>query len=509
MTKVLTKILLLALVASLLLAAPPTPKLVLVVVVDQFRYDYLVRFRGEMHGGLDRLLKQGASFTDAQHRYFPTITACGHALLLSGAMPSVSGIVGNDWFDRQTREHVTSVSDASTKTVGGTGDAGMSPRRLLVATVGDEMKKADRRSLVLGISTKDRSAILLAGHDADGAYWFDEKSGNIVTSTYYRAELPKWVQDYNQLRSPDQFSGAVWLGHKLPAAGPPLYKAIERTPFANQFTEDMAERAIVAEKLGQRDVTDLLAISFSATDYVGHDHGPDSAEIHETVVQTDRVLGRLLEFVDRQVGLGSVLVVMTSDHGVAPVARVDAEGKTIGGRIDRPVVPQALQAALARRYGPGDWVAGCWDELVYLNEVLIAEKKLDRAEVNRTAAQAVLAIPHMARAYTREQLLDEHTAWDETGLRMRRGFHPVRGADIEILPEPYWVVAPADTPAMHGSTYDYDSHVPLIFMGAGIRAASYNSAVELTGVAPTLARILHVHTPDGSVGRVLAELFAP
>jgi hypothetical protein len=500
------KLFLLVLAAACLLeSAPKKPKLVLFVVIDQCRYDYLTRFRGEYHGGFDRLLKNGAVFANAQTDFFPTLTAVSHATLLSGAMPSASGIMGNDWFDRQAGIHVTSVSDKTTTIVGAPGTVGASPRRLLVTTVGDELRKATGgRSRVIGISIKDRSAILLTGQRANGAYWYDEPSGVFVTSSYYGPELPEWVRSFDESRPSQQYAGVTWLGHKLPDAGKPLYKAIERAPFGNELTEALAERAMRAEKLGQREEPDLLALSFSSTDYVGHDYGPDSPEIHDTLLATDRMLDRLFRAVDREIGLANVLVVMTSDHGVAPLAGVNHARKTPGGHYLLTDVSDAVQAALSTKYGPGKWLAGCWDLLVYLNRDLILERKIDPAEANRLAADAILHMPHMARAYTREQLLDEHAVWDGTGRRMKDGFHTELGADIEFLPEPYWVFSELKT--THGSTYDYDSHVPLIFMGAGIRAARYLAPVRTNDIAPTLAEILGVPPPSGSVGRTLTKI---
>jgi len=502
------KLLIVALAATCLFAAAPKePKLVLFIVVDQCRYDYLTRFRDEFHGGFDRLLKNGASFASTQVDFFPTLTAPSHAAMLTGASPSVSGIVGNDWFDRREGIHVTSVLDKTTKIVGAAGTDGASPRRLLVSTVGDELRKATGgRSRVIGISIKDRSAILLTGQKANGAYWYDEPSGLFVSSSYYGPDLPTWVRSFDDSRPSLQYAGVTWTGHKFPDAGRPLYKMIERSPFGNDLTEAMAELAIKAEKLGQRDETDLLALSFSSTDYVGHDYGPDSPELHDTLLRTDRILDRLFEEVDRQIGLAKVVVVMTSDHGVAPVAEVNNARKMPGGRSLLTDISDAVQAALSKKYGPGKWVGGCWDLLVYLNRDLLSQKKIDPAEANRTAADAMLHIPHIARAYTREQLGNPQALWDETGRRMKDGFHPEFGADIEFIPEPYWVFT--DQKTTHGSTYNYDSHVPLIFMGAGIRRSRQYELVRTNDIAPTLAEILGVPKPSGSSGRSLWEILS-
>src|SRR5580658_7571219 len=240
---------------SLLAAAPNKPKLVLAIVIDQFRYDYLTRFRSEYHSGFERLLTKGAVFTNARYIHFPTVTAVGHSTFLSGATPSISGIIVNDWYDREEGKSVSSVSDSATKLLGGSGSsAGSSPHRMLVDTVGDELKMADEnKSKTIGISLKDRAAILPAGHMANGAYWFDAKSGNFVSSTYYFAALPAWVQDFNSGRPADQYRGANWLSKVMPSGGATLYAAIDASPFANEMVERMAEIAMQAEQLGQRD----------------------------------------------------------------------------------------------------------------------------------------------------------------------------------------------------------------------------------------------------------------
>ena len=260
---------------ALAAAASRPPKLVLALAVDQFRYDYLTRFRADYHAGFSRLLTRGAVFTNAHYEHFPTVTAIGHSTFLTGATPAMSGIVGNDWFDRESGKNVTSVSDDSVKLLGGGDARGSSPRRLLVSTVGDELKIAGgNQPKVIGISLKDRSAILPAGHMADGAYWFDAKSGNFVSSTYYFDELPAWVRDFNAARPADRFKGAVWAGRKYPdEIGEKLYESLPESPFSNELIEALAERAVKAEKLGARGVTDLLAVSFSANDYIGHDVG--------------------------------------------------------------------------------------------------------------------------------------------------------------------------------------------------------------------------------------------
>jgi hypothetical protein len=492
--------LLFLLFAAHALAAPP-PKLVLAIVVDQFRYDYLTRFRSDYHAGLKRLLTDGAVFTNARYEHYPTVTAVGHSTFLSGATPSMSGIVGNEWYDRETGKVVASVSDDSVKLLGASGE-GASPRRLLVSTLGDELKMAVSGGKVIGISLKDRSAILPAGHMADGAYWFDPRSGNFVSSTFYFPELPAWVAACNASRPADKYQGAHWLDRTLPA-DTSVYAALEGSPFGNELVESFAERAIQVEKLGQRNVTDLLAVSFSANDYVGHAAGPDSPEVKEMSIRTDRVFGKLFSFLDAAVGMGNVLVVMTADHGVAPVPEVNAARRMPGGRMPQGVVRKAVEAALTGKYGPGQWILSPSDAAFYFNQDLIRQKKLDAGEVERTAADASRRVAHVFRVYTREMLLNG--AVDvQVGRRVMNGFYAPRSPDLYVLLEPYWLYGTKGT--THSTTFSYDAHVPVVFMGPGIKAGRFDQPISVNDVAPTLATYLDIETPSGSVGRCLAEI---
>jgi len=492
---------LLALLSASYSAAAGPPKLVLAIVVDQFRYDYLTRFRSDYREGLKRLLTQGAVFTNARYEQYPTVTAIGHSTFLSGATPSMSGIVGNEWYERETGKTVTSVSDDTVKLVGASGD-GAAPSRLLVSTVGDELKMA-RGGKVIGISLKDRSAILPAGHMADGAYWFDPRSGSFVSSTYYFSELPAWVAAYNAARPADQYRGAHWLNHTLPA-DTSVYPALEGSPFGNDLVETFTERAIQTEKLGQRNITDLLAVSFSANDYVGHTFGPDSPEVKEVSIQTDRVLGKLFSTVDAAVGMSNVLVIFIADHGVAPVPEVDAARRMPGGRMPQGVVHQAVESALNAKYGAGQWMLTPSETAFYFNRDLIRQRKLDPTEVERTAAEAARNVPHVFRVYTREMLLNGMVDF-EVGRRVMNGFYAPRSPDMYVLLEPYWLYGAKGT--THSTTFSYDAHVPVIFMGPGIKAGRFDETISVNDVAPTLATYLDIETPGGSVGRCLTEIF--
>jgi predicted AlkP superfamily pyrophosphatase or phosphodiesterase len=491
-------------------AAPASPKLVLLIAVDQLRYDYLTRFRADFTGGFDRLLRQGAVFTNAQLEHYPTVTAVGHATMLSGAPPSLSGIIGNDWYDRETRRNVTSVGDPEVSLLGGEGksESGASPRRLLVSTLGDELKMAGRSSRVIGASLKDRSAILSVGRMADGAFWFDAWTGAFVSSTWYFGTLPTWVASFDRERRVDAYAGREWAGGRLPATpGAQLNLAVYESPFGNELLSAFAQAALAGERLGQRGATDVLSVSFSSNDAVGHAKGPEAPEVAAITKETDRVLGELLQAVDRQVGLAQTLVVLTADHGVAPVPEAMAARRMPGGRFQRDDLVSPIAAALEKAFGPGQWIEGRAGSSLYLNRSLVAEKKLSEREVQEKAATAAQALKPVWRVLTRDQLLHGQVPDDPWSRRVLRSFNPHRSGDVEILLEPYWIGG--ESAATHGTPYSYDAHIPLVLMGPGLRPGRFDAAVALNDLAPTLASLLDVETPSGSSGRVLVEALAP
>jgi len=522
----LTLVLLALVTISLVRAQPSTDpeiRLLLLIAVDQFRYDYLTRFRSEYSGGLQRLLSQGAVFTNANLEHYPTVTAVGHATMLTGATPSESGIIGNDWFDRTSGAVVTSVSDPAVASVGSSTGSLASPRRLLVSTVGDELKLASRaapgaalRPRVFGVSLKDRSAILPVGRGADAAYWWDTKTGRFVTSTYYMASAPAWVQTFNDRKAPDLYAGRTWAALDSPASalrrlpetvGAPLYDAVYGSPFGNDELVAFALGVLQREQLGQRHTTDLLSVSFSSNDSVGHTYGPDSPQVRDIAIRTDAAIGRLLTEIDRAVGLSHVLVSFTTDHGVAPLPETLTERGLPGGRMTTKELFDPIQRALSAAYGEGKWLMATAGSSPYLNYDLISSLKLDPAEVRRTAAAAAMAVPHVARVYTRDQLQRGDVPGDRIGSRVLRGFNAQRSGDLEIILEPYWMRQAQGT--THGTPYNYDAHIPLILMGPRIQAGEYSDPAALNDLAPTLATLVGVEIPAASVGRVLTEAIRP
>lgn len=504
-------------------AEPAEPKLVVGIVIDQFRYDYLTRFRTDYHGGFDQLLTRGADFTNAFYRQVPTITAVGHSIFMSGAMPAVSGIVGNSWYDRSAGQIVTSVCDWDTRIVGGNQDAKgakctdadpASPRRLLVSTVGDELKDAHAASKVIGISIKSRAAILPSGHRANGAFWLDEVTGNFVTSSYYMNELPAWAVTFNNRKLPAGYINRKWEGFPKwdfhAPSGSPAYEKLPAGPWGNELIEQFAEQAIAGENLGHDDATDLLTISFSSNDYVGHAVGPDAPEVRDMSIRTDQLLAKLFRYIDRNVGLENVLFVLSADHGVAPVP--DPAHRVPGGYVQTDLAG-IIESALNAKFGHADWLIPAGGEAVYFNWAAIDKitgpdgRHVDHSSVYQVAKEAILSAPelHVARVYSREQL-DNGIAGDFVATAAMNGYFPPRSGDLSLIFEPGFI--PGTKGTTHFSPYSYDRHVPVIFMGAGIKPGRYDEMIVPNDIAPTLATLLDIQTPSGSSGRVLTEMFS-
>lgn len=512
-------------------------RLVVAITIDQFRFDYLRRFEDQFgEGGFRRLLKGGAVFTRANYSHVPTVTACGHATFLTGTTPAYNGIVGNDWFDRETGTRVTSVTDRSVKGLGSRdGAGGASPARLIGSTLGDEMKLASAGAAkVVGVSIKDRSAILPAGKRPDGAYWFNAASGNLISSSWYFSDLPEWVKAFNRDLRPDRFFGKRWekllpeaaylrsgpddagyekspLGNKFPytltggeeAPGPRFYNLFQATPFANDYLVDFAKAAIEGEKLGADEIADLLTISFSSNDLVGHAYGPNSHEVHDITLRTDRSLAELFSYLDRRIGLDRTLIVVTADHGVGP-APEQVEALGYGGRIEARDLREAVETTLDERFGQEKWVLADVNYNVYFDESVISRLKLTTEEVENVAALALMKRKGISEVFTRTQILSGDLPRTVTAQRVVNGYHPQRNGNLVIVTMPFYLIGEGAV-ASHGTPYGYDTHVPVIFLGSGVAAGEYHQDCSPADIAPTLAALLRVEPPSNSIGRVLAE----
>jgi predicted AlkP superfamily pyrophosphatase or phosphodiesterase len=530
------------------------PRLVLLIVVDQFRYDYLERF-GDLFvaNGLKRLLREGASWSQSNYDHMPTYTAPGHGTMMTGAYPAETGIVGNEWPDRVTGKKVTRVSDTTVKLLGGKpGDTGSSPRRLVGSTVGDELRMVTNdRSKVIGVSIKDRSAILPAGHHANAAYWFSVNTGTVVSSTYYFEQLPAWVTNFNNTRPADQYFNKKWerllpeseylkrAGPDSPkwevvsasgdtnafphtitggasAPNPNFYNHFDHSPFNNELLLSFAQEAIVNEQLGQDDDTDVLTVSFSANDYVGHRYGPYSQEVMDITLRTDRQIAALLDFVQAKVGLANTLIAFTSDHGVAPIPEHAGELGLGGARIPGPAFLAAIRAAIKARYNTDtDYIYkfddngaardGFMNGNIYFNYAALERDKVNLEEISQVVGTAALKVPGVARYFTRAQMLRGATSiTDPIQRRALHGFYPSRSGDVMLIADPFEYLG--DTiRATHGSPYSYDTHVPTIIMGAGVTPGVYLEAASPADIAPTLCALLRITPPTNVTGRVLRE----
>ena len=372
-------------------------------------------------------------------------------------------------------------------------------------------------SRVIGIAHKDRSAILMAGRMADLALWWDTQTGAFVSSTWYAPELPKWVADFNARKPADAWLGREWRaagegGRGCSAEMPDGAGTRLLRPALRQRVRQRAPRLARGGRarggeLGSRGATDVLALSFSCNDAVGHDKGPHSAEIRDITVRTDLALERLLATIDRRVGLARTVVVLTADHGVAPVPEQMAAWKMPGGRLSRADLEKAVAGALEKAFGPGAWIEGRAGSDLYLNRALVAERGLDPAPVERRLAAGIETVEPVWRAYTRSQLLEGRVPPDRWSRRVLLSFDRERSGDVEVLFEPYWMSSASGT--THGTAYSYDTHIPLVLMGPGIRPGRYDRGVVLNDLAPTLATLLDVETPSGASGQALADILQP
>jgi predicted AlkP superfamily pyrophosphatase or phosphodiesterase len=497
------------------------PKLVVIIVIDQFRGDYLERYREQFgDGGFRLLLDRGADFTDCYYNYANTSTAPGHATLLTGAYSNGHGILANEWWDPQKSRVVTSVQDDATQLVGISGASpGSSPHNLLADTLGDELKLATQgKARVFAVALKDRAAVLPGGFSANGAYWIDQKSGLWVTSTYYRGALPRWAQDFNDNKRADKYLNREWkdndgniLRTTKPEAGKPVdfYRLVGSTPFGNDYELEFARELITYEKLGEGQATDLLVVSLSANDILGHQVGPDSPEMQAMALALDRQLADFFNFLGHQIGLANTWIALSADHGVAPTASV-ANKLHIPAPILAPSkVKTALNHALSTRLSPAhpaEYVADFGPSVAWLNEAAFSAVHMKEEDAERAVGEALDQLG-MRGFHTRWQLARGEVPTTEEGLRFAHSYSPVGGWYVMAVLPPF--AQAGETGAEHGASYSYDTHVPLAFYGIPFQSGTYRTHAEPVDLAATLASLLGINVPTSAIGRVLTEALAP
>jgi predicted AlkP superfamily pyrophosphatase or phosphodiesterase len=514
--------------ATTLSPAAGRPRLVLFVAVDQMRADYLDRFRPLFKAGLKRLTEDGAVFTHAMYRHACTETGPGHSVLLSGRSPRSSGIVGNVWYDRTLRQRVNVVDDPAVRLVGGSRGRTASPAYFNAFTVGDMLKASSPLSRVVGVSFKDRAAILPAGRRADGAYWYQTTDGRFVTSSWYTEQAPGWLESWNARKLADAHAGRVWerllpdpasyrrfagedaiegefdrkdvvFPHAIRGVPPAFefYDNLRRTPFADEILLDFAAAAMKGHDLGRDEATDILSVSFSACDVIGHSYGPDSQEQMDNLLRLDRTLGRLLDEAERRAGHGRVLVVLSADHGVMPLVEVLKARGVDARRADAAELSRPVEQALQRRFPGKTGLVADPDPIEYvLDREAISRQGLKAEDVEATIREALLGTGLVEAVYTQAQLVGSRPADDPFFDRHQRAFFASRSGDLLARIKKHVYLGGYVGGTGHGSPHDYDRHVPIVFMGPGIKPGSRDVETGPEDIAWALGRMLGLPYPQ-------------
>ncbi|MDN3593910.1 alkaline phosphatase PafA [Zunongwangia endophytica] len=514
------------------------PKLVVGIVVDQMREEYLYRYYDKFQdNGFKLLMKEGFMAKNTHYNYVPTKTAPGHASIYTGTTPRYHGIISNSWYHRETKRVMGNVEDESFETVGTlTPKTGKSPYQLIGTNITDELKISSQgKSKVISISLKDRGAILPGGHLADGAYWYDHESGHFITSTYYAKELPTWVQDYNALNKPDSLLKLGWETllpiasysesngdmHSYEKGFPGIkrptfpydfkklpkekrYELLTRTPYGNTIVRELAEAALKNENMGQSSQTDFLAISFSSTDAVGHKFGPQSVEIEDVYLRLDNEIAALIHSLDQQVGRKNYTLFLTADHGGADTPQYLNETK-IPTELSTDV-SEKLEAKLLESYGKLQLIESYKDQQIYLNRDVLLKNNLNLKKISNEIRDYLYTIPGVAQVYTADDLRRLNYT-DKIGSMVQLGYHNTRSGDIAVVYNPISWSGTMEFGTTHGSPYNYDTHVPLLWFGGTIKKGETVKRLNITAIAPTLAEVLHIKFPSACIGNPIIELF--
>ena len=512
------------------------PKLVVGIVVDQMRWDYLYRFyeRYDKDGGFKRMLNQGFTCENTLIPYAPTVTACGHSSIYTGSVPSINGITGNFWWDNEQMRSVYCTEDKTVNTVGSSSSLGkMSPYNLQTTTIADELRLATNfKSKVVGIAIKDRGAILPAGHSANAAYWYDNTVGGWITSTYYMNELPKWVSDFNAQKLVDKYYKDGWnllypantyvqsTTDEKPYESKPFgtsfpynldkfigkdFSKIASLPMGNSLTTEFAKAAIASEQLGADDITDFLAVSFSSPDYIGHTFGPNSIESEDGFLRLDKDLGILFEYLDKKVGKGQYTAFLSADHGVAHTPEFMTENKLPGGRVFMGDVVKLLNKTLQEKHGIKTIIVSDDNYQLHLNHPALDSAKVDTKELINWIVDYMKAEPGIDRVFA---IADLNIIPLNSTIRtmLNNGYYPKRNGDIQVILKPNYIDAYSKTGTTHGLWNPYDAHIPLLWYGWGIKEGKTNRETYMTDIAATIAALLKIQMPNGNVGHVISEV---
>jgi hypothetical protein len=512
------------------------PKLVVGIVVDQMRWDYLYRYydRYAANGGFKRMLNQGHSCENTFIPYAPTVTAPGHATIYTGSVPAIHGITGNFWWENDKGTSMYCTEDPTVKNVGAnTDEESQSPRNMLTTTIGDELRLATNfRGKVFGVALKDRGGILPAGHNANAAYWYDSKSGSFITSTYYMQDLPGWVKVFNNKKLVDSYYNLGWntlypINTYLQSTGDEKkyestgigkgfpydlkkfigksYTAVLTTPHGNTLTTEFAKSILINEQLGTDSETDLLAISYSSPDYIGHGYGPNSIEQEDDFLRLDKELGDLLDFFDAKVGKDQYIVFLSSDHGVSQIPEYLNENKLPGSKINPDALKAELNIKLAKQFGKQNLILSSMNYQYSINTAAIDSGKLDKEEIIEAIINHVSWQPGIARVFSYDEI-GELPLQSKLKEMFINGYFPRRSGQVQVMMEPHWIESFSTTGTTHGAWNPYDSHIPLLWYGWGIKPGKTNRETYMTDIAATLAALLRIQMPSGSIGKPITEI---
>ncbi len=515
------------------------PKLVVGIVVDQMRWDYLYRYYNKYgEGGFKRLLKQGFSCENTYINYLPSYTAVGHTCIFTGSVPSITGITGNDWIDQLTGEHVYCTEDSAVQSVGVAyaSDGKMSPRNLLVTTITDELRMATNyQSRVVGISLKDRAAILPAGHTANAAFWMDDSSGNFISSSYYMKRLPENVENFNKQRKIEQFTNNDWntlypintyiesdsdnksyegklIGENLPVFPHNLKSAYAKnhgsfrsTPFGNSLTLDFARTILDTYKLGQGTATDFLTINCASTDYVGHLFGPNSIEIEDTYLRLDLDLASFFSYLDHTIGKDQYIVFLTADHGAANAVGYSQMNRIPADYFANSNILTNLDQLIQKKLGYFKVIRSGSNYQINFDMEKIAAYNADFEAIKKLVVDYLKKQPGVAYAVDIEKIQDAPIP-EPIKTMIINGYNYKRSGQVQVIFQPGWLESYARTGTTHGTWNPYDTHIPLIFMGWDIHAGASAARVNMTDIAPTLATLLHIQVPSGNIGMPILDL---
>ena len=516
-----------------------SPKLVVGIVIDQMRFDYLTRFWDQYgEGGFKRMVNEGFNCKNNHYNYAPTSTGPGHTSIYTGTFPAMHGIIGNDWYDKESGKMVYCAGDDSYTSVGTTSDAGqMSPHRMLTTTITDQLRlHTQQRGKVIGIALKDRGAILPAGHSANGAFWYEGgETGNWITSSYYMDALPQWVIDFNNSDAVEvykkswttlkpigtylesgtdantyegMFKGETTSAfpHDLPAIWDAngQFSLLRSTPYGNSITADFALAALEGEDLGTDGITDFLAISFSSTDYVGHFFGVNSKEIEDTYIRLDQDLARLFTALDAKVGAGEYTVFLTADHAAINVPAYLHDQKLPGGYLDMKGMKEKFDEFLKYKYGTTDVVKNQSNYQLFLDHKILANLDIDLDDAQEDIAKELLGYEGIGQVYTGHQMW-ENDYTEGIPYILQNGYNQKRSGDVLIVPSPGYI-SYSRTGSTHGSPQIYDTHVPLLLYGKGIKHGSTVNRTEIPDIAPTMASLLGIAFPSGTTGKPIGEV---